>query len=258
MRTSIALCISLASSVIAGVIGAALVSTWKQPSPQQSDSPLDIVMLNDISKRLKVIEQDIAELSAHSASHANTRLLSSVPLPSLEDGDGGAVILGDPRAEFIVLEFSDYYCAFCKRYNDKDFSGVLQAVESLNGAYIALDFPLSRSEGSAGSADLSYCAHRLGDYLTFRNAAFGRPDQIRSRAWEKIVAQTSIDAKEFDACLNSQHGDGALSAELAKRLGVRGTPTFFVARRDGAGAVNGVLIEGRMTQSDLEMAMREL
>ena len=62
--------------------------------------------------------------------------------------------------------------------------------------------------------------------------------QVKHDSLKANAAKVGLDTKKFDACFDSKAGATGVKADQAEgeRLGVSGTPTFFVNGREMVGA----------------------
>jgi protein-disulfide isomerase len=137
-----------------------------------------------------------------------------------------------------LVEFSDFHCPFCKR--------VQPTLEQLMVKYpkqvklVFRDFPLDQLHPQArGAAEAARCAHEQGKFweyhdLLFTNAPKASPDDLG-----KYAEQVGLDGKKFDVCLSdgSQQAAVQQDVEEGSRLGITGTPMFFINGRPLSGAL---------------------
>ena len=145
---------------------------------------------------------------------------------------------GDDDAPVRVVEFSDYGCGYCRRFHQEtwpvlmeEFIGVGK-VEWKFLPYVAGMFP-----NSPADAEAAECVLEQGDALfdgmndavcdnqsEWKNASDPAP-VLRS-----LAANAGADMAEYDGCLLEGRRRWRVEAAtaLARQLGVRATPTFFV------------------------------
>ncbi len=148
-----------------------------------------------------------------------------VPVPA------GEPKRGPGNAPITLVEFSDYQCPYCKRAHP-----VLERLMEEYGDKIQLiyrDYPLAFHKNARPAAVAARCAGDQGKYWEFnksfmeKNGALDRTDFV-SRA-ETI----GMDMNAFNTCLDSGKYDTVVEASFkdGAKLGVTGTPTFFVNGR---------------------------
>jgi protein-disulfide isomerase len=159
------------------------------------------------------------------------------PTPASIAPAEAALILGDPDAPVTIVEYSDYQCPFCAQYTSDTWSRLkAEFVDSGRVKYVFKDFPLTNIHPQAPKAhEAARCAGEQGAYWEMHDLLFvGQaewavyPDHLT--VFKRYAAGLELDTAAFDACLDSGSWAEAMNADLAEgaRLGVRGTPSFFV------------------------------
>lgn len=156
----------------------------------------------------------------------------------------------------VVLEFTDFQCPYCARFSQDTWPAVLQTlVGTRRITFVPVDFPLMAHPFAVPAAQVARCAGDQGQYWTaapllYRSLADG------TFSPEGIGKQLRVDAAAYLDCLETKSD---LQAGLAagKRLGVTGTPTFFIGRRTAAGADLVTRIAGAATLEALTQAVTQ-
>jgi len=138
-------------------------------------------------------------------------------------------IRGNPDAPVTIVEFTDFQCPFCLAAETS-----VRAVLAKYDGKVRLafrDFPLQDIHQHAESAaEAARCAAAQGKFWEYHDLIFANQSKI---AHDDLVAharQLKLDAGVFEACLASGKFKEAIDrdAQEASRLGVSGTPGFFV------------------------------
>lgn len=101
------------------------------------------------------------------------------------------------------------------------------------------DFPLTRIHAQAyKAAEAARCAGDQEKYWEYHDILFANTATLQPDNLKQYAADLKLDTAQFDACLENNAYTGAVSKDLAlgTRLGVTGTPTFFVNGRFLSGA----------------------
>ena len=101
------------------------------------------------------------------------------------------------------------------------------------------DFPLTRIHAQAyKAAEAARCAGDQEKYWEYHDILFANTAALQPDNLKQYAADLKLDTAQFDACLENNAYTGAVSKDLAlgTRLGVTGTPTFFVNGRFLSGA----------------------
>ncbi len=155
---------------------------------------------------------------------------------------------GTAGAPIRVMELSDYGCGYCRRFHMETFPALDEEfvqtgiVEWKFLPYVTGMFDNSRAALRAAECTLEQSPEafeRLDDRLWEAQAEWKSSGEAAPllRSW---AVAAGADADAYDAC----HDEGrrldriAAAGEVARELGVRGTPTFFVV---GYGPLQGAL-----------------
>jgi protein-disulfide isomerase len=163
--------------------------------------------------------------------------LQAPPVVRVAVSTDGAPIRGAEEAPVTLVEFSDFHCPFCNRAQ-----GTLKQVLERYPGRVKLvyrDFPLERLHPQARpAAEAARCANDQGKFweyhdVLYSNAPRGGPDDLR-----RYAEQVGLDVPKFQQCVASgAHRAGVQrDMEEGSRLGVTGTPAFFVNGRPLEGA----------------------
>ncbi len=159
------------------------------------------------------------------------------PTPAAIAPADEAMVIGDPEAAVTIVEFSDYECPFCARYGLETWPLVkAQFVDTGRVQYTFKDYPLAGLHPQAARAHIAArCAGDQGAYWEMHSLLFEEQSQWsrssdRNAVFETFAADLGLETGTFSACLASGKWDAAVRADVDEgaRLGVRGTPTFFV------------------------------
>ncbi len=180
----------------------------------------------------------------------------AAPLVNMSALSAGGLSVGSDTAPVVMVEFSDYQCPFCRNF-------WLQTYPTLKEKYIDTgevqlvykDFPLGFHPAAEMSAEAVACAQEQGkgwalhDKIFEEQAAVGTGTVQYSETDVKGWANsTGLDMTAFDACLDSGKYAQAVNQSLSEgaALGIAGTPSFMIGKRDGSNVVpiNGALPYG--------------
>jgi protein-disulfide isomerase len=154
---------------------------------------------------------------------------------------------GVTQAPVTVLEFADFGCPYCGRFAEQSYPPLAtEFVTTGRVRWRAIPFVLGMFPNGTEAARAGTCAGDQGP------AAFGRMhDRLfaRQEEWKRAAdpaalfrsyaAALGLDGARFAACYAGHDADAALrqANALADRLGVRATPTFFIAGHRVEGAL---------------------
>jgi protein-disulfide isomerase len=151
--------------------------------------------------------------------------------PRVAVSSSGHPELGPGNAPITIVEFSDFQCPFCKRAEP-----TLKAVREKYGDKVKLvymDFPLSFHPNALPAANAGRCAGAQGKFWEYHDQLFADQGKLDPADLKATAKKVGLNTDEFDKCLDSNEYQAAIESDLAqgKKLGVDGTPSFFVNGR---------------------------
>ncbi|ADC65925.1 DSBA oxidoreductase [Ferroglobus placidus DSM 10642] len=154
---------------------------------------------------------------------------------------------GDPNAKITIVEFSSYDCPFCAKFALETLPKILQ---NFSVKVVFKDFPI---HGEVKAHEAANCAGEQGKYWEYHDVLFQRQEEWRKNESKLLeyAKELGLNVSEFEICLNSdKYREEVLKdKEEGIKLGVRGTPTFFV---------NGKVVEGAKPYEEFEKILKEL
>lgn len=182
--------------------------------------------------------------TAPTAPTAAPTATGKVPVVSKTDH-----VLGDPNAPLTLIEYSDFECPFCKRFEPT----LAQIMDTYDGQVklVYRHFPLSFHANAQKEAEASECAADQGG----NDAFWAYHDKILERttsngtgfaldALVPLAKEIGLDEAKFKDCLDSGKFTDFVKQEAAggAAAGVTGTPGSFLIDKDGnAQAIKGAL-----------------
>jgi protein-disulfide isomerase len=166
---------------------------------------------------------------------AGVKVMLDPPRQSVAAGDNPA--RGPANAPVTLIEFSDFQCPFCARVGP-----TLKKLEETYPGQIRLvfrDLPLLNLHKNAGhAAEAAACANEQGKFWAMHDRLFANQGKLAPAELKTHAAELGLDTAAFDACLDSGKytAEWQKDAEEAARLGLTGTPAFFINGRLLVGA----------------------
>jgi len=155
-----------------------------------------------------------------------------IPLPTEPLAIDGVESKGHPTARVAVIEFSDFQCPFCKTFATRDFSELdREFIQTGKVRFFMRHLPLESIHPVAKAAAVAAaCAGQQGMFWEMHDALFRSAGPLRASGLPDIAqGLPGFDVSAHSECVSS---DGlhtvVADVEAARRLGVTGTPTFFV------------------------------
>lgn len=161
--------------------------------------------------------------------------------------------LGDRDAPIVIVEFSDFFCAYCKRHFDQTFRPLLEHYGQYI-RYVYRDFARLTPE-SAPAAAAAQCAFAQGKFWEFHAAFFDHQDELGYDFYLKTAEEYELDIERYTACLDQGRyiDEVDIDGFDGQIAGVRGTPGFFINGQILSGAQPYSIFE-RMIQRELQKA----
>ena len=144
---------------------------------------------------------------------------------------------GPAGAPVEIVMYSDFQCPFCAKVG-----GTIARLKQQYGERLRVvfrDFPLSSIHAQAEQAAVAArCAHEQGRFWEFHDRIFAQPRDVTPARLEEHAAQVGLDPERFAACRANPRTQTIVSDNRAsgERLGITGTPAFFINGRFVTGA----------------------
>ena len=212
-----------AAAALAAIMSLAASSGRGQTTAADEQVRKDIHALKEGQK---AIQKDLDEIK---------RLLQARPvadaLPEEPVRIADEPVKGNGGAKVALIEFSDYQCPFCARYNADTRSQIEDDyVDTGKVKYVFRDLPLPFHKQAFKAAEAAHCAGEQGKFwemhdLLFRNQTALGPEQLPGYA-----RTLGLSESDFASCLDR----GGFAADIkrdiadAGTVGISGTPTFLI------------------------------
>jgi protein-disulfide isomerase len=149
-------------------------------------------------------------------------------------GELPEMALGRPDAPVTIVQYASLSCPYCRKFQ-------IEAFPQLKAAYIdtgkvryvlRAEFPIGKQSGVATIA--LRCAPQDKYFLLYdklmREQAAWVSQEVRPDAIFKVASQVGMTRAQFDSCRENRAMIAKLNAikERGRRLGVIGTPNFFI------------------------------
>lgn len=146
-------------------------------------------------------------------------------------------VLGAKNAKVTVVEYSDFQCPFCSRFEPSVQKLLTEYKDKIQFAY--RHFPLDAIHPNARPAAIaSECAAEQGKFYEFHKVMFDKQEQLGDSFYQQTAKDLKLDMGKFNDCLKSDRPTKKVDADYQSGLsaGVQGTPTTFVNGSPVSGA----------------------
>ena len=156
--------------------------------------------------------------------------------------------LGPEDAPVTIIEFSDFRCGYCKRWNDQVLPLIL-ANYPTQVRYVYRDFPIF-GEPSISAAEATHCAGEQDSYWPYFQAVFSNQYEFTTEGFNQYAQDLDLDVEAFSACMENHTYQDEVTADYyaGAGIGLQSTPTFFI---------NGRIIIGALSFEDFKQVIDE-
>ena len=137
-----------------------------------------------------------------------------------------------------IVEYSEYECPFCA----KAMTSIKEVLKNYEGQvqWAVRDFPLDFHARAVPAAVAAKCAGFQNKFWEMYELLFQNTRKLQDVDLEKYGSDIGLDRKKYQNCLkNSKKAKDLVAANKsgAFKLGVNGTPAFFINGRKLSGAL---------------------
>jgi protein-disulfide isomerase len=163
--------------------------------------------------------------------------LKAPPVTRVELTAEAGIATGAEKAPVTIVEFTDFHCPFCKRVRPTVAELMTRYGEKVR--YVHRDFPIDKLHPGASRAhEAARCAEDQGKFWPYHDVVFAGPAKSAAPDLRAFAEQAKLDVAAFDACVASGKHKPDVQADIAEgqKVGVTGTPSFFINGRRHMGA----------------------
>lgn len=156
--------------------------------------------------------------------------------------------IGPEDADIVIAEFFDYHCGYCKRMLPV-IGKLLEEDKNVRVVFHELPI-LSKDSRRAAKAALAVYQLKPDAYFDYHTVLMNTPGKYTEKLLVEEAVKLGLDKEVFTKTLNSKEMDNALqsSADIAKAIGVSGTPALVI---------NDELIPGAVSYPQLQEIIAE-
>jgi protein-disulfide isomerase len=168
--------------------------------------------------------------------------------------------IGHADAPVTLVEFGDIQCPFCKKFHTDAYAELKKKyIDTGKVRFVSRDLPLEFHPFALKAAEAARCAGDQNKYWELRDALYTNAALPNDDAIKKAVESLALDAKGFQACLDSDKYKTEVQkdASEAANLQISGTPTFVLAK-SAKDKLDGVRIVGAQPFSAFQAAIDSL
>lgn len=166
--------------------------------------------------------------------------------------------ISSPGAKVTVVEFSDFGCPYCGRFERETFPALKKEfVETGKVRWRFVPFVLGMFPNGGEAMKAATCVAEQGEGafwkmhdLLFQNQDAWKGASDPDALLRGYAVAAGADASAWKACYESSRADDRMAAAnaLAERSGVRSTPSFFI---------DGKLVQGALPLADFRQLLEQ-
>jgi protein-disulfide isomerase len=202
---------------------------------------------DDIQEDMSAVKRDLAVLLAQQRQMIDQlnelkRVLPAAGRPRPQAPSTldvhGQIFRGDGAARVAIIEYADFECPYCGQYERNTSSQILEKyIKTAKVKLFYRDLPLPEHPHALSATRAAYCAGEQGKYWEMHDSLFANQLALSDPALLGRAKTVALDTNKFSECFSSNRYSDELrkSVDEAQRMGIDGTPTFFIGtiRPDG-------------------------
>lgn len=152
---------------------------------------------------------------------------------------GDSPTLGSQSQQIVLVEFSDFQCPFCSDAHNKVKEFMAKHQEEVTLTYKHLPLKSIHPE-ALPAAKAAWAAQQQGQFWPYHDALFEQQKQLGEELYVDIASNLNLDMEKFNRDRNSTPAATAIEqdTQLALKLGINGTPFFFLNEEAFTGALD--------------------
>ena len=193
--------------------------------------------IRDFLREQKLETQKKDYLNALRTKAKVTSYLKAPPVMRADVSISGAAVRGSEKAKVTIVKFEDFQCPYCKTVQPtfaellKRYDGKVRVVHK--------DLPLDAIHPRARpAAEAARCAGEQGKFWDYHDKLYANGAKFTSEELNSTAKELGLDTDSFEKCVASGKFKGAVQKDLLEgaKLGLNGTPAFFINGRELTGA----------------------
>lgn len=141
-----------------------------------------------------------------------------------------SVLIGPQDARVTIVEFVDFECPFCSRFHAPLLDIVKKFPQDVN--YMIKNFPLNFHKKAIPAAKAALAAGEQGKYREMVDLILENGKSLNEEKYKELAQSLGLNMEQFmkDYKEKDAQWDEIIAKDkaLAQKVGVRGTPTFFI------------------------------
>jgi protein-disulfide isomerase len=173
----------------------------------------------------------------------------------------GWYAMGRDDAPVTMVEFTDYQCPFCRRFEADSFAQLKKEyIDTGKVRFVSRDLPLDFHPNAPAAAMAARCAGDQHKFWEMRDAMMlDTATDLGPASILKYGQKTNLDMTAFNTCLSDKKYTEAIKKDTADAgtLGISGTPSFVIGKTDKS-EIAGVRIVGAVPYAVFDSTIKDL
>lgn len=157
-----------------------------------------------------------------------------------QDNKDNCVFIGEADAPITMVEVPDFGCVHCQDFHNNTAQPLKeQYVDTGDVQWVVLPYALSAA--TVPSAASGMCANEQGGFFPYASAMYAIEDanfRLSADGYQQAAKTAGLDLDKFTSCMKDGRNISKVNQnrDVARSVGVTGTPTFFVNNQEVNGA----------------------
>ncbi len=234
--------------IFGAMISMPMIAAAQQSTPldQAEQKAIKALILQTIRDNPEVLVETLLACQEEAQAQAQAEQRTAFDRVSeLLKSDTNTGVMGNTDGDIVLVEFFDYNCPYCRRAAPVLFELI---EENPDLRIIMRERPILGPDSEL-TARASLAALKQDGFATFHEALMTQ-SRANSATIRRAAEKAGLDYDLLQADMNSPEVDAhiAKSRDLARQLGISGTPTFLIGE---------TLVPGLLEKTDLQALISE-
>jgi protein-disulfide isomerase len=212
------------------------------PALAQTSDKLDKTLdqLNQTNQAILKELQEIRRLLQQQQGPPAAAVAPAEALPAAAIDISKEPTKGSTTAKVALIEYSDYQCPFCARYDADAYPQIIKDyVDTGKVKYVWRDLPLDMHPNAFKAAEAAQCAGDQGKFWEMHDRLFKNQQALAPADLTKHAEALGLNTSLFQQCLDSSRHAAEIRTDIAaaNSVGIGGTPSFLIGTVQPNGSV---------------------
>jgi len=216
------------------------------PLDQVEQEAIKALILQTIRENPEVLVDTLLAFQEEAQAQAQAEQRAAIArVGELLQADANTGVMGNPEGDIVLVEFFDYNCPYCRRAAPVLFELI---EENPDLRIVMREWPILGPDSEL-AARASLAATKQDKFEAFHEALMTQP-RANAATIRRAAEQAGMDYDKLQADMAAPEIDAhiATSRDLARQLGISGTPTFLIGE---------TLVPGLLEKADLQALISE-